>query len=130
MPTNQLVEILNFNSRVLQKLYLSHLFKEINLLRRTMNLSCLYMNVNTSLDERKWCKTKWKSMWSSHFHGSFLSLVAQSALKYIFQGPQNHNFTLYDPPYVSSGGGNPLPYLPLLPHVSDLRSNLHVLLPT
>ena len=55
-------------------------------------------------------------------------LVAQSALKYTFQGPQNHNFTLYDPPDVSSGWGNPLPYLPLPPHVGDFRSNL--LLPT
>ena len=53
MLTNQLADILNFNSRVLRKLHLSHLLKEINLLRRTMNLSCLYMNVKTSLDETK-----------------------------------------------------------------------------
>ena len=53
MPTNQLADILNFNSRVLQKLHLSHLLKEINLLRGTTNFSCLYMNVNTSLDETK-----------------------------------------------------------------------------
>ena len=54
MPTNQLADILNFNSRVLQKLHLSHLpVKKINLLRRTTNLSCLYTNVNTSLDETK-----------------------------------------------------------------------------
>ena len=51
-------------------------------------------------------------------------LVAQSALKYTFQGPQNHNFTLYDPPDVSSGWGNPFPYLPLPPHVGDFLSNL------
>ena len=51
MLTNQLADILNFNSGLLQKLHLSHLLKEI--LRRTTNLSCLYMNVSTSLDERK-----------------------------------------------------------------------------
>ena len=48
MLTNQLVVILNLNSRVLQKLHLSYLIKEI--LKRTKKLSYLYM---TSLDERK-----------------------------------------------------------------------------
>ena len=48
MLTNQLVVILNLNSRVLQKLHLSYVLKEI--LRRKKKLSYLYM---TSLDERK-----------------------------------------------------------------------------
>ena len=83
--------------------------------------------------KQKLGRTKGMLMWASEvpiFMAQIPSLVAQSALKYIFQGPQNHNFTLYDPPDVSSGGGSPLPYLPLPPHASDFRSNLHVLLPT
>ena len=83
--------------------------------------------------KQKLGKTKRMLMWASEvpiFMAQIPSLVAQSALKYIFQGPQNHNFTLYDPPDVSSGGGSPLPYLPLPPHASEFRSNLHVLLPT
>lgn len=83
--------------------------------------------------KQKLGRTKGMLMWASEvpiFMARIPSLVAQSALKYIFQGPQNHNFTLYNPPDVSSGGGNPLPYLPLPSHASDFRSNLHVLLPT
>ena len=47
--------------------------------------------------KQKLGKTKRILMWASEvpiFMAQIPSLVAQSALKYIFQGPQNHNFTL------------------------------------
>ena len=56
------------------------------------------------------------------------SPVAESALKYIFRALKITILPLTIPPDVSSGWGNPLPYLPLPPHVGDFRSNL--LLPT
>ena len=115
MLTNQLVVILNFNSRVLQKAAPSKspTQKEINLLRRTTNLSCLYM---TSLDERKWCKTKWKLMWSSYFHGSNPFPSCLKCTEIHFSGPSKlHFYPLRPPRCLQCRGGIPFHTYPY-PH--------------